>query len=745
MLDGLSKAALSLLRPEGQNPIAAAMSLQYSHEDLHTATNGFAKENLLGVGAAGAVYCGVIRGGTSVAVKVVHAQPGGLSGFEEELCVLSRFRHPNLVTLLGWGRGGGDPCVNYLVYELLTGGDLSVRLRRSRLGQEPFLWHQRLRAALGAACGLSHMMNSAPKAFHRDVKPQNILLDAHGVAKVADFGLAATIRKRGQGHLTVERISGTPGYADPVYLQSGRVTEQSEVYSFGTLLLELLLGEPPAARGPSGEAIYPLAQLVQPAAPGALERIQAQLDPTARWPRHVVDDAGALALSCVAGRADARPLFEDIVERLRRLCSGSGADACREARAAPASEKRASGYERPAGHGPSWGEGPLRLPAHVASHLADDEGSGAGSSEEDACVELFDTLLAGAPLRPDAGRAVPPPVRKLPVASAALASGGFALSDRCADTCVLAGGPIAEVVFECAHADGVDVAALPPHLRAWGFSVCSQRGRFVVGIGRQCQQQLFETLVPERDRLGSVSRRHFELSFDPQEGADPPTLRRCSESPLAVDWKQLGREGAAAVRSGSSIGFATWPGQASFLVLRVRFRSSEEVRRGGAHPCVAAAAPPRHIAERVEAPLLECTHAQGQGEALPSMPRGSRCLPLPPEGQSLVLGRQEQLGFFEHLLRAEPGWLAFLSRYHCRLGLSQDGGLTVENCSHNAVLAAGQALARGQTARLRDGESLAFLARGPGDAPSEQVEFVRFMFRALPRAPAPLPNTVIKL
>jgi len=221
--------------------------LEYKYGDLRVATRGFSPDNRLGSGAAGAVYKGCLAGGTEVAVKVL-ADAEGLDGFVEEVRMLSRFRHPNLVTLMGWGQHDTE---KYLVYELLPGGDVSKKLEKAKRGEVPFPWEQRLKVAMGAAAGLSYMANSKPKAFHRDIKPANILLDLYGVAKVADFGLSGTVHGKGT-HLTVAQVAGTPGYACPVYIKEKKVSEQSEVYSFGTVLLELLVNEPPALAGLMG-------------------------------------------------------------------------------------------------------------------------------------------------------------------------------------------------------------------------------------------------------------------------------------------------------------------------------------------------------------------------------------------------------------------------------------------------------------------------------------------------------------
>merc|ERR1712217_758395 len=150
------------------------IALEYPYEDLAVATGDFAKHNMLGSGGAGTVYRGKLRGGTEVAVKVL-ADRGGLEGFEDEVRVLSQFRHPNVVTLLGFGQEGQK---KYVIYELLHGGDLQDRLRKpGRESQTPFSWDRRLQVAVGSASGLAHMATSTPKCLHRDIKPANILLD----------------------------------------------------------------------------------------------------------------------------------------------------------------------------------------------------------------------------------------------------------------------------------------------------------------------------------------------------------------------------------------------------------------------------------------------------------------------------------------------------------------------------------------------------------------------------------------
>ncbi|CAJ1432485.1 unnamed protein product [Effrenium voratum] len=287
-------------------------------EDLHDATGGWAPgpapcavspAETLQKEIDTEVYRGLLRGTKAIALDE--------ENFEEEVRLLSRFRHPNLVCLLGWATSQHE---QYLIYEFLAGGDLHHHLELSKTGA-PFAASTRVSAAFQAACGLSYMVNSTPKAFHRDIKPANILLDRNGTAKMVDFGLSGTVKDH-QAHLTVDRISGTPGYACPFYIQTGQVSERSEVYSFGTVLLELIVNQPPALMDERGSIVYPMLQTIQPASPGALDRVLKHAE-DARW--SLLQDFAALALKCVDMNADRRPLFEEVVTALRRISGHSSA------------------------------------------------------------------------------------------------------------------------------------------------------------------------------------------------------------------------------------------------------------------------------------------------------------------------------------------------------------------------------------------------------------------------------------
>lgn len=287
-----------------------SLSLEYPYQEIYQGTGNFGARNQLGKGSYGTVFRGVLRDGTGVAVKVLKAPKE--SGFREEVEVLSKFRHPNLVILMGFSRGPGRE--RLLIYELLE-CDVCSHMQDAgmRKGVPPFPFAQRLSVMLDAALGLSHLHNARPQVFHRDIKSQNILLDRNGGAKMADFGLALLAAIDGKG-LKVEHTSGTIGYADPLYINSSVVTEKSEVYSFGMCMLELLTGKPPALQMPDGSIQYQFVKLIKK----GLSYLPNELDVRGSWGNcPFAEDVGSLALACVASEERRRPNFVQVVGKLR--------------------------------------------------------------------------------------------------------------------------------------------------------------------------------------------------------------------------------------------------------------------------------------------------------------------------------------------------------------------------------------------------------------------------------------------
>ncbi|GAB2209356.1 hypothetical protein Droror1_Dr00026567 [Drosera rotundifolia] len=217
-------------------------NLVISVQVLRKVTNDFAPVNELGRGGFGTVYKGELEDGMTIAVKRMEAgsiSSKALNEFQSEIAVLSKVRHRNLVSLLGFSVEGNE---RLLVYEYMPQGALSKHLFHWKSFElEPLSWKKRLIIALDVARGMEYLHNLAHQSFiHRDLKPSNILLGEDFRAKVSDFGL---VKLAPEGEKSVAtRLAGTFGYLAPEYAVMGKITTKSDVFSFGVVLMELLTG-----------------------------------------------------------------------------------------------------------------------------------------------------------------------------------------------------------------------------------------------------------------------------------------------------------------------------------------------------------------------------------------------------------------------------------------------------------------------------------------------------------------------
>ncbi|XP_078430178.1 LRR receptor-like serine/threonine-protein kinase RPK2 [Wolffia australiana] len=218
----------------GEVTMFAELGVPVTLEKLVRATEGFAASHCIGSGGFGATYKADLGGGVVVAIKRLAAGrlAAGASQFQAEVRTLGRYRHPNLVTLLGFHCSPSDM---FLVYNYLPGGNLESFLRaRPRPG-----WRRLHGIALGVARALAYLHDEcSPRVLHRDVKPSNILLDREANAYLSDFGLARLMGSS-ETHATTG-VEGTFGYVAPEYAMTCRVSDKADVYSFGVVLLELL-------------------------------------------------------------------------------------------------------------------------------------------------------------------------------------------------------------------------------------------------------------------------------------------------------------------------------------------------------------------------------------------------------------------------------------------------------------------------------------------------------------------------
>ncbi|WOK92279.1 proline-rich receptor-like protein kinase PERK7 [Canna indica] len=286
----------------------------FTYEEMAAATNGFSRENLLGQGGFGYVYKGLLPNGVVVAVKQLKSGSGqGEREFQAEVEIISRVHHRHLVSLVGYCIAGAQ---RMLVYEFVPNNTLEYHLHGKDLPTMD--WPTRLKIAMGSAKGLAYLHEDChPRIIHRDIKTSNILLDNNFEAMVADFGLAKFTSDTNT-HVST-RIMGTFGYLAPEYASTGKLTEKSDVFSYGVMLLELITGRRPVD---TSDAYMEdsLVDWARPVLAQALadEKFDNLVDPHLENKYDMVEMARMVASAavCVRHSARRRPKMSQIVRAL---------------------------------------------------------------------------------------------------------------------------------------------------------------------------------------------------------------------------------------------------------------------------------------------------------------------------------------------------------------------------------------------------------------------------------------------
>ncbi|KAL1830289.1 hypothetical protein ACET3Z_008701 [Daucus carota] len=292
---------------------------EFSLSEIKEATHNFDTSLKIGEGGYGSIYKGVLRH-TQVAIKVLRSDSSqGPLEFEREVKVLSKLRHPNLITLIG-----ACPEAWILIYEYLPNGSLEDRLS-CKDNTPPLSWQTRVRIAAELCSVLVFLHSCKPRSIiHGDLKPANILLDANHVSKLSDFGICYLIS---QDELSSNRTAccrpdypkGTFSYIDPEYLTTGELTRKSDVYSFGIILLRLLTGRPALGIAKDVQAAFDKGNL------------KDLLDATAGdWPFVRAKQLALLALSCCEMSRSRRPdLISEVWRMLEPMRVSCGASSIR--------------------------------------------------------------------------------------------------------------------------------------------------------------------------------------------------------------------------------------------------------------------------------------------------------------------------------------------------------------------------------------------------------------------------------
>ncbi|KAM4111471.1 hypothetical protein ACJW30_05G070100 [Castanea mollissima] len=212
----------------------------FSFESIFVATNNFPTENKLGEGGFGPVYKGKLSDGPEIAIKRLSGSSGqGLVEFKNEVILIAKLQHTNLVRLLGF-------CIQeeekLLIYEYMPNKSLDFFLFDSTK-KHLLSWRTRFNIIEGIAQGLVYLHKySRLKVIHRDLKASNIVLDEEMNPKISDFGMAKIFGLKGLEENT-NRVVGTYGYMFPEYAMNGVVSIKTDVFSFGVLLLEIMSGK----------------------------------------------------------------------------------------------------------------------------------------------------------------------------------------------------------------------------------------------------------------------------------------------------------------------------------------------------------------------------------------------------------------------------------------------------------------------------------------------------------------------
>lgn len=223
---------------------------KFSYRELSAATRGFHASRVLGKGAFGTVYKATAPDdGRAYAVKRSTRARQSRREFVAELSVIACLRHKNLVPLEGWCDDRGELL---LVYEYMPHGSLDRALHGG--GARALTWPQRYAVAAGVASVLAYLHQECERrVVHRDVKTSNVLLDAAMRPRLGDFGLARLLDHDDASPVST-LTAGTMGYLAPEYLQSGKATDQADVFSYGVVLLEVCCGRRPIDAAAGGRS-----------------------------------------------------------------------------------------------------------------------------------------------------------------------------------------------------------------------------------------------------------------------------------------------------------------------------------------------------------------------------------------------------------------------------------------------------------------------------------------------------------
>ncbi|KAH6772071.1 Leucine-rich receptor-like protein kinase family protein [Perilla frutescens var. hirtella] len=274
--------------------------------------------NVIGHGRSGMVYRALTTAGPTIAVKRFRSsEKYSASAFSSEIATLARIRHRNIVRLLGWA---ANRRTKLLMYDYLPNGTLGALLHDGC--GERVEWETRFKIALGVAEGLAYLHHDcAPPILHRDVKTHNILLGDRYEPCLADFGLARFIEDEAAGSISAHpQFAGSYGYFAPEYASMIKITEKSDVYSYGVVLLEIITGKKPVDPSfPDGQHVVQWVRDHLKSKRDPVDIIDQKLQGLPDTQIQEMLQALGIALLSTSNRPDDRPAMKDVVALLKEI------------------------------------------------------------------------------------------------------------------------------------------------------------------------------------------------------------------------------------------------------------------------------------------------------------------------------------------------------------------------------------------------------------------------------------------
>lgn len=282
----------------------------FTLQELEAATKKFSPANLIGKGGHAEVYKGCLADGQIVAVKRITKKEkkdeDRVKEFLSELGIIAHINHPNAAKLIGFGTDNGL----FLVLQFAPNGSLASLLHGD--SAKSLDWNRRFKVAIGIADGLKYLhCDCQRRIIHRDITASNILLSEDFEPEISDFGLAKWLPEKWLHH-AVSPIEGTFGYMAPEYFMHGIVHEQTDVFAFGVILLELITGR---------RAVDSRRQSLVKWAKPFLENnnVNELADPRLGDKYDIIEMRRAISAAsmCVDHSADMRPNMSSVLQLLR--------------------------------------------------------------------------------------------------------------------------------------------------------------------------------------------------------------------------------------------------------------------------------------------------------------------------------------------------------------------------------------------------------------------------------------------